>query len=222
MSSRDGGDRAPLALIFDFGNVIGHFDYVRSCDRLGASIGLSGRELLDRLIGAGLFRAMDAYERGRMSSGAFVRRLMESGGLIGAVAADEVAEAFADIFEENLGVTRLIPPLKAAGHRLVLGSNTNALHASRFEAQFEGVLAHFDDRILSHRIGHRKPERGFYERCARAAGRDPRDCVFIDDLSENVDGARQAGLGGIRYHDPASLIRALRELGVELPGEPLE
>ncbi len=42
-------------------------------------------------------------------------------------------------------------------------------------------------------------------------------CVFIDDMPENVEGARQAGLRAIHYLTTGTLIDELRRLGVEVP-----
>jgi FMN phosphatase YigB (HAD superfamily) len=39
--------------------------------------------------------------------------------------------------------------------------------------------------------------------------------VFIDDLPENVEGARAAGMQGIHYTGPEALEAGLRALGVE-------
>jgi pimeloyl-ACP methyl ester carboxylesterase len=43
----------------------------------------------------------------------------------------------------------------------------------------------------------------------------PSACVFIDDLPENAEGARAAGMHGITYTGPGALRAELRRLGVE-------
>jgi putative hydrolase of the HAD superfamily len=48
------------------------------------------------------------------------------------------------------------------------------------------------------------------------AGRPPGECLFIDDLPENVAGALAAGLHGLVYTDPERLVADLRERGVEV------
>ena len=100
----------------------------------------------------------------------------------------------------------------------MLGSNTNDLHADQFRRQFAETLAHFDKLVLSYEVGHIKPSTAFYLACAEAAGADPGDCVFIDDLPENVEGARAAGLVGMLYESTEGLIRDLGSLGVKVPG----
>ena len=99
----------------------------------------------------------------------------------------------------------------------MLGSNTNDLHAAQFRRQFAETLANFDRLVLSYEVGHFKPSAAFYLACAEAAGAEPGDCVFIDDLLENVEGAQAAGLVGILFRDTVTLIRDLAAIGIDMP-----
>jgi putative hydrolase of the HAD superfamily len=206
-------------LIFDFGNVVAHFDYREACATIGRRLGMPGDALLDRLRAGGLLPLAQRYERGQIDSETFSRSV---GSLIDReIPHDEFAAAWSDIFWLNRPVADLIPFLKGRGYTLVLGSNTNDLHATQFRRQFADTLAHFDRLVLSYEIGHLKPSAPFYHACAEAAGAPPAGCVFIDDLPENVEGARSAGLSGLVYRDFPGLIDALRELGVEVPSGPI-
>jgi len=203
------------ALIFDFGNVVAHFDYGRAADRLGRSLGITGEDFLRTAREAGFVELLKDFESGGMTSEAFHGRIAELTGL--GVGFEEFAAAWEDIFRPNPSVHRLIAALHRRGHRLVLGSNTNALHAPHFRRQFEEVLRHFDRIVLSHEVGRVKPHPAFYLACASAAGRPPDECLFIDDLAENVEGARRAGLTGVLYVDTPRLVRDLGRLGVDVP-----
>ena len=86
-----------------------------------------------------------------------------------------------------------------------------------FRRRFAPIFDRFDHLILSHEVGHMKPDRRFYDACVRAAGVPAGSCAFIDDLPENVAGARRAGLAALHYVDTPSLIADLRGLGVEVP-----
>jgi putative hydrolase of the HAD superfamily len=202
------------ALIFDFGNVVAHFDYRKACATLGRPRGLSGEEFLERVRGLGFTSLLRRYESGAISAVEFSRGVCALSGL--EIAHDDFAAAWADIFWPNEPIAPLIADLKRRGYTLVLGSNTNDLHAAQFRRQFAATLSHFDRLILSHEIGHTKPASAFYHACAEAAGAAPSGCVFIDDLPENVDGARAAGLSGIVFRDVPGLRDELRGLGVEV------
>lgn len=203
-------------LVFDFGNVVAFFDYSRACEDFGARVGLSGSVFYQRLQERGIKPLALEYERGGMTSAQFaaeVARLAECD-----FPFDDFATAWSNIFWLNEPVARIAAQLKHRGYPLLLGSNTSELHANHFRRAFQQALSVFDPLILSYEIGHLKPSQEFYHACAAAANAAPEECVFIDDMPENVEGARRAGLQGVLYRDPASLIAALGELGVEVAG----
>lgn len=200
------------ALIFDFGNVIAFFDFEKATTKLGVQLGLSGRELYERLGPLGFAKELQLYERGQLSAGEFRERVARLISL--PITHDEFAAAWSDIFTANASIIPLIEDLKRQGYRLVLGSNTNDLHAAQFRRQFAATLQHFDQLVLSFEVGHVKPARDFYLACARAAQTPPAQCIFIDDLAENVAGAQAAGLMGLLYRDTAELAASLKQLDV--------
>lgn len=203
------------ALIFDFGNVVAYFDYRKACEHFGRQLGLSGEAFLERVRRQGFSELVQQYESGRIIAEEFSRRVCELAGL--EISHDDFAAAWSDIFWLNEPVAELVARLKARGYTLVLGSNTNDLHANQFRGQFAETLAHFDHLVLSYEIGHIKPAADFYHACAKAAGTAPDECVFIDDLAENVEGARSAGLLAVQFRDVTTLLPELHALGVEVP-----
>ena len=122
-----------------------------------------------------------------------------------------------DIFTLNEPVARLIAALKQRGYTLLLGSNTNVLHARFYRRRFEQALAPFDHFVFSYEIGELKPAPAFFKVCVDKVGAPPGSCIFIDDALANVEGARAAGLQAVHYRDTPSLIAELGRLGVEVP-----
>lgn len=195
-------------IVFDFGNVIGFFDHRRTTRRLVSWSTHSEDDLHVRLFGGQL---ETDYESGRLSSAEFVRLAREAGCL--SCAEEEVAAAWADIFWPNEETTRLVPQL-AQRYTLLLGSNTNDLHARQFKMQFQDILRHFHALVLSHEVGARKPLPAFFEACQQLAGSKPEECLFIDDLPANVEGAVRLGWHGIVYRPGGHLERDLANLGL--------
>jgi glucose-1-phosphatase len=206
--------REPV-LIFDFGNVVGFFDYLRVFERLASGAGISATELRDDLLARGFADLLAEFEGGRIEPEAFRARLIELARL--EVDYPSFVAAWQDIFRPNESVADLVASLKAAGYSLYLGSNTNLLHATHYRRQFARTLDLFDGFILSYEVGHLKPAREFFDACVAAARVPARSCVFIDDVPENVEGARRAGLMSIHYVDTPTLIRELSRVGVEIP-----
>src|SRR5262245_62190179 len=125
-------------IVFDFGNVVGFFDHRRALDRMARHTDFTA----DEIWAAAYTRELeDALESGRIRGADFLRRLRELCRL--RCDDDVLAAAFADIFWPNENVCALIPGLKPR-YRLLLGSNTNELHARQFRRQFADVLRHFD------------------------------------------------------------------------------
>jgi putative hydrolase of the HAD superfamily len=60
----------------------------------------------------------------------------------------------------------------------------------------------------------RKPERRMYLYVLEKMNVKPEEALFIDNMQENVDGARKAGIKSIRFTSYAQLVRALKKYGV--------
>ena len=202
------------ALIFDFGNVVAFFDYLKACERLGPKLGLTAEAFRRRIVERGFAPLLGRFESGKIGPEAFAAEVMVLSGV--SLSYHEFVDAWQDIFWLNEPVARLIERLKSAGYTLLLGSNTNILHSAHYRRQFASTLDLFDQLVLSHEVGHMKPSSEFYHACVRAAGLPAASCIFVDDLAENVDGARKAGLIGVHYIDTPALITDLTDLGVKI------
>ncbi len=195
-------------IIFDFGNVLGYFDHGLTLSRLAGHTDMTAEEMIDAIYRGPL---EDDFEAGRVGAADFLRQVKEMCRL----RCDEtyLAEAWSDIFRANQEVCDLVPRLKSR-YRLLLGSNTNELHAGQFCRQFAGVLSHFDKLVMSHQIGVRKPHASFFEHCQKHAAGEAGECLFIDDLPANVAAARACGWHGIQYHSFPDLEAQLKRLAV--------
>ena len=77
-----------------------------------------------------------------------------------------------------------------------------------------GLSGLFDAYLVSAYIALRKPEPAFFQCALDISQRQPDECVFIDDREENLEGARQVGIQGIRMKSPEQVIAELRRLGI--------
>jgi putative hydrolase of the HAD superfamily len=203
-----------FALIFDFGNVVAHFDYLKVSERFGARLGVSAQVFRQKILERGFAEQLNRFESGRIAPEEFAAETMAMAGLDLSYA--EFVADWQDMFWLNEPVARLIEHLKSLGYRLLLGSNTNVLHAAHYRRQFAATLNLLDRLVLSYEVGHLKPDIRFYQACVAASERPARSCLFIDDLEENVEGARRAGLIGLHYVDTPTLIADLGRHGIEV------
>jgi putative hydrolase of the HAD superfamily len=201
--------------MFDFGNVVGFFDYSHMFERFGRRLGVPGSQFEALMYERGAAKLSREFERGQLTAEQFAEQVMKLAGITMPFA--EFEAEWPDIFTLNEPVARLVAALKRQGYTLLLGSNTNVLHARFYRRRYEEALAPFDHLVFSYEIGELKPDLAFFSACLNKAGASASDCVFIDDAPANVDGARRAGLQAVLYVDAPSLIKDLRDLGVEVP-----
>jgi glucose-1-phosphatase len=184
------------AVVFDFGNVVAFFDHRVACRQLAElSQGAMHPDAIYATVFGGGLEA--DYDCGRCSTAEFLDRVRRTLHLDAPDAA--IARAWSDMFRPNDAVASVIAALKTRGIRLVLGSNTNALHHDWFARQFADTLTAFDAQILSYQIGCRKPDRRFYEACIAAAGCTAAECAYVDDRADLIAAGRALGLLSIVY-----------------------
>jgi putative hydrolase of the HAD superfamily len=102
---------------------------------------------------------------------------------------------------------------RTAGVRTGLISNsigTGGYDRSSFPELFDAV-------VISAEEGVHKPQPAIYRLGAERAGLPPEQCVFVDDLRENCEGAEAVGMTAVLHRGAASTLPRLGELlGVEL------
>jgi putative hydrolase of the HAD superfamily len=70
----------------------------------------------------------------------------------------------------------------------------------------------FDAVILSFRVGYRKPDKDIFDLAADRARAAPAQCVMVDDLAANCEGAEKAGWQAIHFTDTDAAIARLERL----------
>lgn len=82
-----------------------------------------------------------------------------------------------------------------------VGMLSNINSRDRLSIRFaDGVLdAHFDTIVASGDEGFVKPQPEIYHIAATRLGVAPHECLFIDDIAEFCEGARQVGMQAIQF-----------------------
>jgi epoxide hydrolase-like predicted phosphatase len=102
---------------------------------------------------------------------------------------------------------------KAIG--VTTGLISNSWGAGRYDR--EAFSEMFDAVVISGEVGLHKPEREIFELGAERAGLSPAECVFVDDLRENCEGAERVGMTAVLHRGADTTLPRLDELlGVEL------
>ncbi|MBI5242064.1 MAG: HAD family phosphatase [Elusimicrobia bacterium] len=199
------------AVFFDIGNVLLRFDPAEVKRRIIAAV--SRRPLaVFRLMGS--MRLAEAVECGRVKPLELYRLFREKLGFQGDFKA--FRRLWCDHFTLDRGAQAL---LKRVSRRrpVYLLSNTNRLHYEFIRRNY-AFARYIRGAILSYRLGLRKPGAAIYEAALRRARVRPGEALFIDDMAENVEGARRAGMRALRYGGAKKLEGELRRLGLVRSG----
>jgi glucose-1-phosphatase len=100
--------------------------------------------------------------------------------------------------------------------RLGLLSNTDPIHVEHLETRFSFVR-HFQARIYSNEVGATKPSPAIYKAALAALEVAPEEALYIDDIAEYADAARQLGLDAVRFENPQQLATEFARRGLPLP-----
>jgi putative hydrolase of the HAD superfamily len=181
-----------MTFLFDIGRVLLDFDFESSLSRLLPADCPDPRERLERLL-----ERKDEFESGAVDPDAYVKWAL---GVLGSKAtADEFRHAWQRIFTPNEPMWQNVRKLSSAGHRLILFSNTNAIHCPWVFDEYP-EFALFDEAVLSFEVGAIKPHPPIYQHAVDVHDLDPASTLYIDDLPDNIATGREFGFLCHQYH----------------------
>lgn len=197
------------AVVFDLGNVLIPFDYSIAVRRLNEIEGNLGEVFLSFY--KKNYELHRSFERGDLSKEKFISKMLDA--LHNKIDEETFCIIYSEIFTVNENVASLLPQLKQ-NYKLVLLSNTNAIHKKYGWEQYE-FIKYFDKLILSHEVNAVKPEEKIYKVVAAFTGLQPEEHIFIDDVLEYVNGARKLDWDGIQFIGYENLIEELHKRNIQ-------
>jgi len=198
------------AIIFDFGNVIYHFDNNIFLENISSFTDKTASELNDLI-----YNSTDLpgqYETGLVSSDKFFNEITRRCNL--SVSKSEFINAYTDIFIPIRTTINLIRRLKS-DYKIALLSNTNKWDFEHIIRTCE-VYNLFDAVSLSFKVRAMKPDNKIFLDSISKLRLKPEECVYIDDIERYVTAARQIGINGIQYVSHENLISSLKKLSIQL------
>ena len=116
-----------------------------------------------------------------------------------ALAKEILQDWYLDALFPNLRMRPVIQQLLEEGYHLYLLSNVGySFQQFRYKMpflnRFDGILLSCEEKLL-------KPDTAIYNRLCQKFGLKAEECLFVDDLQRNIDGAEAAGLHGHCFAD---------------------
>jgi len=194
-------------VIFDMGGVLVWTHWERATEPLAKLAGVSPERVLETILNTD---ANISYMSGEMDSSEFANGVLEGLGID--IQQDELLAIWDSILAPNPDALPVLERLKGR-YRLVLGSNTDIGHFKR-SVELQPALGLFDDLLLSYELGLCKPDPAFFELGLASLEIPVEECVFIDDLAENVASAKGVGIEAIQFQSMGQVETELGRLGV--------
>jgi putative hydrolase of the HAD superfamily len=155
----------------------------------------------------GLVRSL---ETGDISEEDFSR---DFGALLGIDDRDDLVNRMFGYIQPDEEMVEAVRRARAAGVRT--GLLSNSMGAGRYDRSAFPEL--FDGVVISGEVGMHKPQPEIFELACERVGLAPADCVFVDDLRENCEGAEAVGITAVLHRGAASTLPELEKLlGIEL------
>jgi putative hydrolase of the HAD superfamily len=197
------------AILLDLGRVLIDFDFRRGYRALEGLCPYTAEEIPRRLAPTGL---VERFETGLVEPRDFVDQMCRILEL--KVDYDRFRGIWSSIFTDIL-----IPESMLAGlhrrYRLVLVSNTNALHFEMLRETYSHLLRHFDALVLSYEVHAMKPCAGIFQAAVERAGCRPEECFYTDDIAAYIEGARRMGIDAVAFESRMQLEGEMRRRGIE-------
>lgn len=93
-----------------------------------------------------------------------------------------------------------IKELKEQGLKIYLLSNYGESNFAHIKDVFR-FFTLVDGGVISYQEKCIKPEEKIYQILLDRYELDPSECIFIDDLAANIEGAKRLGIHGIQFHE---------------------
>lgn len=194
-------------LIFDIGNVIVPFDYLRGVRRFAEATGLS-EEKIERFFY--LSELQHRYAKGQISSKNFFETLRREFDL--KIGYRIFVPIWNDIFWLSAPMDKMVRSLKGR-YRLAAITNTSDLHFRYWRENYP-VLGLFERIFASHELGLCKPDPEIYRLALDELGVKPEETVFVDDMEENVAAAGQLGMRAVLFRTAEDLQDEFQKLKI--------
>lgn len=197
-------------IIFDMGNVLIKFD--KKCFLEAVNVSPEDNALLEREVYVSVEWAM--MDRGTLTEKEAAERMC-------ARLPERLHEKVHQLVDEwdrpilpMSGMAELAGELKAKGYRLFLLSNAS-YRQHEYWPEIPGS-EYFEDTLISADVKLVKPQPEIYLMALHKFNAKPEESVFIDDATNNVEGAVYCGMEGIVFHgDSDELKKKLNAIGVD-------
>jgi epoxide hydrolase-like predicted phosphatase len=200
-------------IVFDFGGVLIDLDYQKTYDAFSELI---CEEFHPDTVDDALKQKMLDFETGKISAESFLWNIQKKAQPNQINPLDIINAWNAMLLGWKIGQFQILYQLRNY-YQIYLLSNTNEIHIDyvhmdlkqkygiyNFEEEF------FEKVYYSHKLGLRKPDKAIFHHVIQDAEIRPEETLFIDDLPENIETAKELGFQVLNHPQNAPIDHLLK------------
>lgn len=116
---------------------------------------------------------------------------------------------YVDLYDE---VYELIKQLKKKNFQIYVLSNTSSIFHILLDSVLSKVSSVLGGYVISCEVKMMKPQKEIYLSLVNKYQLDIKDCIFLDDLEENVEAARTLGIKAFQIKERKEISNILKDL----------
>jgi len=197
-----------LGIIFDLGRVLIKVDTQNQLiQSITKQANITSDEAMQKLVENDIFKQ---YNKGLLTPNEFHKLLQKE--INAEIAYHEFKKIWCSIFSVQDGIETIANTLKQK-FKIAILSDTDPLHWEYITTNFPWIK-NLGPAWLSYERGIMKPDANSFKGTASLIHLQPEQCLFIDDLQQNVDGAKSIGMHAILFKNVQQLKEELIQLGI--------
>ena len=184
--------------IFDIGNVLLHWapgDVIAKHFPEVADPQALGKTLFYQPLWKDFDKGLNSSEQVRQDMAAYLGWSVSD--------ADKLIQSCKESLVAKQDTVDYVKSLAANGHRLFCLSNMPVEFFDHLQ-QAHDFWYHFEHVTISGAIQMAKPDADIYHYVLETNTLNAQDCIFLDDLQENIDTANSVGIHGVHFTDLAA------------------
>lgn len=201
-------NKSVKALIFDLGEVIVFYDFMIAARQMSKIIDVPAKKIYDIISSNNSTKFTNLYEKGaslKVYWGVVARQLR-----VKKINNRKFDKILNTIFWLNKEILPIIKKLKKT-YKIGLISNTGK-NVKKYLSKKYNLRKYFSVRVYSCDVKIRKPNPKIFNIALKKLNVRPKEAVFIDDILENVKGAKKLGMKTILFKSNSQLKKELNRL----------
>ncbi len=194
------------AIIFDMGGVIIRFDENKYYEYLSKKYNIDENKITNIMI-----PLINKFDRGDITLGVLLDSISKNIGIkIPRKSWNYVFDTDATIDWQMISLIKSL----SKNYKIYMLTNVNRSRYFRTNTMLKINNKLFNKKFISCYLHMTKPDRKIYQYVLAKTNLMPNEIIFIDDLIENVNGAREVGINSIVFRGYTDLVSKLERINV--------